>query len=417
MAYWIHALRRESRFLRRKPQVLAVVVVALALSIFAVWSGLQESAQTTTTISRLIEADKQDRQAATEKHADFGSLAYYSFHLTYSPLSELAFAAMGDRDVYPWKHRIRMLALEGQIYENDISNPELSQAGRIDFAFVISVLAPLFIILLLHDLKAAETSAGRYDLLVFTSAHPNSIWYSRTFLVCLWLSLALLLPFWVGAFIAKVSVSLILWVTLLTCVYIGFWALLCWWVSTLRASAPRLASILLGGWLVSTFILPVISDEVIEHSINSPAGGDILLLQREVVNDAWDIPHKDTFDAFVAEHPEWKEHTQMNNLFEWKWYFAFQQVGDQKAAELSEAYRQAIKDKYDAAGWVALLSPAAWLQRRFSRLADTDALAALDYDQKVRAFHQSLRLFYYPLQFKATEFDAEILKQRPEFHP
>ena len=46
---------------------------------------------------------------------------------------------------------IKMLVLEGQIYESDAQNAELAQAGKIDFAFVISILAPLIVILLLHD--------------------------------------------------------------------------------------------------------------------------------------------------------------------------------------------------------------------------------------------------------------------------
>ena len=67
------------------------------------------------------------------------------------PPSALAFAARGVRDDLPWKHRIRMLALEGQIYETDAGNPELSRIGKLDFAFVAAFLLPLLLILLLHD--------------------------------------------------------------------------------------------------------------------------------------------------------------------------------------------------------------------------------------------------------------------------
>ena len=34
------------------------------------------------------------------------------------------------------KHRIRALALEGQIYERDTGNPVLALTGRFDFAFL-----------------------------------------------------------------------------------------------------------------------------------------------------------------------------------------------------------------------------------------------------------------------------------------
>ena len=51
--------------------------------------------------------------------------------------------------------------LEGQIYENDTTNPELAYLGHLDFAFVIAILTPLFLIMLLYDLRAVERTAGR----------------------------------------------------------------------------------------------------------------------------------------------------------------------------------------------------------------------------------------------------------------
>lgn len=39
---------------------------------------------------------------------------------------------MGQRDVQPWKHRIRLLALESQIYERDVGNPSIALVGRFD---------------------------------------------------------------------------------------------------------------------------------------------------------------------------------------------------------------------------------------------------------------------------------------------
>jgi len=182
-------------------------------------------------------------------------------------------------------------------------------------------------------------------------------------------------------------------------------------------NSARIASALLGVWLLLTIIVPVVSDTVIKQSISSPNGGEIMLLQRETVNDAWDLPFSATWEQFIPTHTELADKTEMNALFEWKWYYAFQQVGDQKASQLSQAYRQAIIDKDHAAGFAALLSPPMLSQRLMTQFAKTDIHAALAYEQQVRDFHQSLRIFFYPLVFSQDAFNAEELDTLPTFSP
>ncbi|GGF60598.1 DUF3526 domain-containing protein [Alteromonas lipolytica] len=410
-------IRREAAFVLRKKSVPLLLLAGFALSLFAVWTGTVEVAQQQTTIGRLLEGDKTDRQEVTHKHNDYGYIAYYTFHLTYAPPAPLAFAALGVRDVYPWKHRIRMLALEGQIHESDTQNPELALAGKIDFTFVIAVFAPLLLILLLHDLRAAERAAGRHDFLVVTARTPASLWPLRAGFIVLSLWLALSIPFVGGAVANSVPIGQMLLVSTVVLVYLLVWAAICYWVSRFNFAAPVLASLLLGGWLSTTFIVPAVGDVLIEQAYHGPEGGDILMTQREAVNGAWDLPHETTMDAFVASHPQWQGKTQTNSLFEWKWYYAFQQVGDEKALPLARAYQRVAEQRYAAAGWVALLSPAALLQRALTNWAQTDARAAWQYEREIRAFHADLREFYYPFLFNGTPYSAASLAERPQFTP
>lgn len=408
-------IRRETTFVLRRKSVVILLISGLVLSLFSVWTGSMEVAQQQATIERLLEADKLDREEVIQKHSGYGEMAYYSFHLTYAPPSSLAFAALGVRDVYPWKHRVRMLALEGQIHESDTQNPELALAGRIDFAFVIAVFAPLLLILLLHDMRASERAAGRHDFLTVTAR--SSFWPLRAGFIVTALWLVLMMPFFGGAIVNGVSVGLISLVALTVAVYLLGWAALCYWVARFRFPAPVLASFLLGGWLLTSFIIPAVGDVAIEENYRGPAGGDILMTQREAVNASWDLPHHITMDAFEASHPQWEGKTQTSSLFEWKWYYAFQQIGDEKARPLSQAYQQTAEDRYNAAGWVAWLSPATLLQRTLTHWAQTDAPAAWQYERDVRAFHAELRDFYYPLLFNGGEYDAAALEERPIFKP
>ena len=90
-------------------------------------------------------------------------------------------------------------------------------------------------------------------------------------------------------------------------------------------------------WWSTVVLLPAAAGAAIERSVPLPAGGEIVLLQRESVNDAWDLPKETTMSAFVAAYPQWVGHTAVARPFEWKWYHAFQGVGNMRGAPLSDA--------------------------------------------------------------------------------
>lgn len=416
----LSGINREAQFLFKRRNFLMLLSIVFFLSGFAVWSGISETNAQQVTIERLLEKDRVDRENVLAKQSNYGSAAYYTFHLTYSAPSAIAFAAIGQRDIYPWKHRIRMLALEGQIYETDADNPELSFLGRFDFAFIASVLLPLFVILLLHDLRASERESGRYDLLITTAAKQKNLWLSRALVLCGALALVMLVPLWVGALINNASLASTGLISLIAIGHILVWMFATLWFTgsrlTAKQSSAKIASLLLSAWLVVTVLIPVTSDSAIDKIVESPTGGEILLTQREAVNDAWDLPVSSTWDDFLSTHPEWKNDTEMTASFEWKWYYAFQQVGDQKASSLSNAYRKATLRKNELASYVALLSPPVLSQRLMSSVAETDTLAAIRYEQRIRDYHQSLRDFYYPLLFKKQAFSLDTMAEVPQFH-
>jgi len=127
-----------------------------------------------------------------------------------------------------------------------------------------------------------------------------------------------------------------------------------------------------------------------------------------------------TYATFLNRHPEWVEYTgwDTSDGFEWKWYYAFQQVGDQTAKPLSEAYREGQARRDELAKWSSLISPATLLQRTMERLAGTDMRAAITYEQSVRDFHANLRAWHYPKMFKSDDFNSDwAIGAMPTFDP
>jgi len=408
---------RELWLLSRDRAALLWLALALALSALAVVSGVLEVRAQRDAIATLAEADRTERAAASAAQSDWGGVAYYSFHFTHAPPSAFTFAAIGQRDVAPWKHRIRMLALEGQIHEADATHPELALIGRFDFAFVASLLAPLLLILLLHDLRAGERAAGRYELLCASAGDAGSLWRLRAWLRGLLLGVALLLPLGVGHLVEGGPSGTWLLAAAVVAAHLLFWGLVCGLLDARPWTGPVKLTSLLGAWLLLAVLLPAAFKQAVERAHPIPGGADILLTQREAVNSGWDLPKETTMAAFVARHPQWSEHVEVSQPFEWKWYYAFQQVGDQAAEPLSLAYREGQRARDKLAAGLAWLSPPAWTQRRLQALAGTDTRAMLSYDQAVRDFHAELRDYYYPRLFLEAPLDAESLADRPDFRP
>ena len=407
-------LVREFRFALRDGPLRLTVLAALVLSALSVGLGIAEVAEQRRTIETVAAADAAERAAALEGQSDWGSAAYYAFHATYDPPSDIAFAALGRRGDLPWRHRIRMLALEGQIYEADTGNAALSRAGFFDFAFVASVLAPLLVLLALHDVIARERAAGRRELLESTAGGSN-VFAWRALVRGGLIALSLVSPLFVGSVVAGASALGTVGIALVTIGHVALWSVLALLIARRTEAAPTAAAKLLGLWLLFVAVVPVAGRMTAEVASPVPNGGDILLTQREAVNDAWDLPKEATMTAFLERHPQWAAGAEITEGFEWKWYYAFQQVGDQVAEPLSVALREGVATRDRLMGLASLLSPTLATERLLTRLADTDAAAARDYEACVRAFHAELRVFHYPLMFEDRAYDERVLDDLPRW--
>ena len=413
----LQAFKREARFMMRDHSVLSWTFVVFSFALLSVWFGIVEVTHQHATIEQLREADRLERKAQLLPQKDWGSAAYYSFHLTYDPPSDFAFAALGQRDFQAWKHRIRMLALEGQIYERDAGNPVIALIGRFDFAFLAAFLVPLVLIKLLYDLKAGERVAGRHDLLEATGRSGTSLWLIRASLRGGAVLISLITPLVFAGIVAGTKVITLMLACLILSAYVTFWTLLCHWIAGWRQPGAAILMSLIGVWLSLSVIVPTAARIIIDSVVPTPSGAEILMSQRETVNDAWELPKSITMQAFLERHPEWSDYEPGESSFEWPWYYAFQQVGDQKTEPLSNAYRAGRLGRDDLAQWASLLAPPSLLERAFQTLARTDLKSVIAYEDGVRAYPAELRGFYYPRFFLNAPFDSSSLEELPRFEP
>lgn len=169
----------------------------------------------------------------------------------------------------------------------------------------------------------------------------------------------------------------------------GFWisiALLVAWRGW--GSGSNAATVAAVGVTIALVLLSL-SNVVIERAIPVEQGAEIARAQREAVNGAWDIPREETMARFYRKYPEWSTSAPLGTAFQYKWYLASHQNGDDSVAPMATAYRAGTEKRSAAADALGWLLPPLGLQVVLTRMANTDMHAHLDYQDRIRAYPRS----------------------------
>jgi len=410
-------LRAELRLILRSRLAAASLALLFVLSVLSIWSGLSAVDRQDATIARVTAEQARDLAAVAKEYGkpdgEAGYAAYYALLLTHDRPSPVAFLALGQRDVQPAVLRVRALSLQQQLYESETLNAEQALPGVFDFAFVAIYLAPLVVIALTHDLVTNEREGGRLRLLL--SMPGTGLWRRRIGLRYLLVTLALLVPVGVALLATTAPVILGLGIVAVSAVYLAFWFGLSLLVASRVRSSATAAAASLGCWIALTLLLPTLANAVIVRAVPVSKGIDLTLAQREIVHHGWDIPKAVTFDRFLATHPEWRGHEKFEGRFHWKWLFAMHQVGDEAVAPQVAAYRASLLDRECWTTRLGWLLPNVAAQSMLHRLADTDLIAQLDYQDSIGAFHKELRSFFYPYLFFDRPFTRADFEWLPSY--
>jgi ABC-2 type transport system permease protein len=407
----IAGLLREWRLLAG-PARLGLIVLA-ALASVAVALGLADVAATRADIARVVALEARETQAiAAFAKGDAGEFGYYRNFPVWRAPGDLAFLAPTRGDAVPAVMRIRMLALEGQINDNEAANPELLLAGRFDFAFVTLYLAPLLLIALLHDLWSGEREAGRLAALDSLPRARARLWSPRAALRAGGVALALLVPLAVGALIEGTAPLRLMALVLAS---LGFWMIVTLLVARVQAASATQAAVLAGLWFAITLVVPAGAHLGINAAVPLPDAAAIARENREEVHAGWDRPKAETMARFVALYPAYKDQAATGTAFEWKWYFAFQQLGDDAVAADSAARDAGIARREAWAQWLGWLLPPLKVAQALQQLAGSDVGADLSFKARTRAFHRAVREHHYPFLFGGRPMTDVDVARAPAF--
>lgn len=395
------------QFLRSRA-VLTSLALMLLLGAISIGIGHQFLSQKKAAISQVENYQQRHLKRNVALHKDdLGLLMYYvKFAFVNSP-THLAGLSIGQSDVNTNVQRITIKNLEGQRYDTDLVNPMNLQSGNLDLSFVLIYLFPLLIIVFTFNLLSEETETGTWRLVSVQT--PSKLKYLLTKLsvriILIYIVLGILLT------MAKIALSIpldtnFMMFVLLSSLYIVFWFALCFFVINFKKNSGFNAVLLLSVWLALLILLPAGINAYVTNKYPVPEALSTMISQRDGYHTKWDTDKTETLQKFYAHYPQFQKFGYPTEGFNWTWYYAMQQMGDDESLKDTRAFRQKINERETASKQLSAFLPNMHLQLAFNELSGTSLHQHLDFLDATGDFHEELRLFFYPSIFKELSGDA-----------
>ncbi|MEP1095898.1 MAG: DUF3526 domain-containing protein [Cyclobacteriaceae bacterium] len=413
------------QFIRSKTAVLAFVILFL-MGMISILIGKQFLSKQENTIAEITRQQQEHIERNVTYHKDnLGLLLYYVRFALVNETDNLAALSVGQRDVNPSVRSVTIRNLEGQKYDTDLNNPSNLQSGNLDLGFVIIYLFPLFIIATTFNLLSEESETGTWRLIAIQSKSKL-----RYLLVKLSIRALLLYSVLIMLFLAAtVTLSLHLNEKLfafiaLSIVYLTFWFALCFWIVSFQRSSSFNVLTLLSLWVALALLLPASVNNFVTNRYPVPEALETMIKQRDGYHEKWDLPREATMNKFFAHYPQFEKYASSAPGFNWLWYYAMQQMGDDESAEYSRSMREKIMQREQTSRLISLAIPTMHTQLLFNDVARTSLSNHMRFLDKTDEFHERTRLYFYPKIFQNEpvenenwdEFKPEYISERSDFN-
>lgn len=395
--------RLEFKLFFRNKAALSGILIVLISGFAGLYFGkkfIHQQDQVIEKASRM----QQEQTGTNIKHfgKDPGLLLYHNnFSMVNVPDRWAAFAN-GQRDINPYLLSVTMLAVEGQIYDTDLSNPSTLLLGNMDLAFVFIFLFPLVIIAFTYSLLSSDQESGVWALVKSQSGSLMQVlWRKLSIRIISIFAVAIVLMI-SAIFYLHLPVDLrFLLIFLLLSLYLLFWFSLSFWVISLGRSSNYNAVLLISFWVVLNVIAPAMLNVWLTQRYPVPEALETLVKQREGYHEKWDIDKSKTIDKFYQHYPQFKQYPFPAELsFSWYWYYAMQQMGDDEALAGAISMSEKLVKRHQFTNLTALFLPGIQTQLRLNEMAGSDLENHLNFQKAVKAYHEKIRLYFYPLIFQ-----------------
>lgn len=406
---WPRFLQLELKNFLAGRAVMAGLLVMFLAGLYAIEHGRRVIAAQQNVIAQTPAMQREHLEKMVAQHATpdpLNTLYYLNFFTTHEP-SRYAPLSIGLRDVNPFNLKVRLLTLEGQLYDGDISNPATLALGNFDLAFLLVFLYPLLIIAFTHNTLSSEQEQGIWPLLCSKPISPRKVLAMKASLRFLPIVAVWLLTLLVGLLWLRLPFDQRFgFVLLVSLLYLLFWFAASWFVMSFRRSSNFNALTLLGGWLTLTILLPAALNVALATFLPVPEAFAVTVNQREGYHQQWDRPKAETMQRFFQRYPEYASFQPPADKFSWGWYYAAQHLGDEEAAASSAQLRTKLLQRQQWTQRLAWFVPPVNAQMAFNKIAQTELENHLAYLDSVRNFHEQIRQNFYPALMRPATSDA-----------
>jgi len=353
---------------------------------------------------QVIELTEHAQTEHIQRHVEYidghiGLLLYYIRFGFTNDRSSIAGLSIGQRDIRQAAQLINIRNLEEQKNTSEFLNPFFQLLGNLDFSFVLIYLFPLIIIALCFNLWSEEKESGRWSLLSVQSEKPRRIILSKLLII---LSILILL-FFILLTIAILYLNIPLDFTLfgfagISLLYICFWFSLSWWVISLGKSSKQNAIILLSSWILLNTIIPALANNAVSYLYPIPEAFETTIDSRDGYHTKWDQPKEVAIEKFKKHYPQYEK-------------FSHPEDTSFESLEARQAMKEKLHKRNNLTQWIGYFAPTIHTQLKMNALCKTDLSNYLKYTEALEAFHENLRLTFYPEIFEATQIKDQDWSQ------
>ncbi|KAA6432720.1 DUF3526 domain-containing protein [Dyadobacter flavalbus] len=400
--------------------VLTGAISLLLIGLYSFYHGHHVISRQQQTIASVPAVQKNHLQQIVEHGTGkaAGTTAYYPFFYTTNPASPWAEFSVGQRDVNPFTLKVKMLAIEGQLYDSELTNPLTLLVGNLDASFVFVFLFPLLIIAFTYNALSEEQENGVWKM-VRTTAKSIHAAIAGKLLVRLITILGIALLVFAAAVAAlRLPVSLPTF-KLLSAVmfYVLFWFMVAMMVIALGKSSAFNATALVCIWIFLAILFPGAANILVNNSIPVPEAAETAIRQREGYHAKWDEPIKPTMEKFYAVYPQYRKYPVPDDKYSPGWYYAMQFSGDLESAHSSEKLFDKLMQRQRLSERIGGFNPVIAAQQSLNKIANTDLTSHIRYLQSVKAHHRQIREYFYPFIFEDTPTESIDWAGYPAYEP
>jgi ABC-2 type transport system permease protein len=391
------------KFLRNKAAI-AALLITICMGMASVFTGKAFLQKQYRAIDAAAQYQKEHiARLVKYENKEFGLLMYYLKFVYVNQPIPITALAIGQRDVNSSIQSVTIRGLEAQQYDTDLQNPFNLMMGNLDLSFVVLYIFPLLIITLTFNALSEEKENGTWRLVYTQTNSPLSYLLQKILVAGMFAILALLLIF-VGS-LAIISLpfnTVLLQFAGISFMYILFWLAVSLFIVSFNKKSGTNAISLLSIWLLLTIVLPAAVNNFISTRYPVPEALGTMLKQRDGYHQKWDLPKAQTMQQFFKVYPQFKNETWQQDGFDWLWYYAMQHCGDVDAQKDKAAFLKKLAQRNAASHAAAWFIPSVQVQLLHNELTQSSLGNYINFLDSTTAFHEKLRLYFYPKIFAAA---------------